>query len=57
MSASDLNQWVHPENPYKNGLGDLDLLAFSDKEFGKIAKKDPKTGKVIKGILIYYLSW
>ena len=50
MSASDLNQWAHPDNPYKNGLGDLDLLAFSDKEFGNIAKKDPKTGKVIKGI-------
>lgn len=51
MSSSDLSQWVHPENPYKNGLGDLNLLALSDTEFGKIAKKDPKTGKVIKGTI------
>ena len=45
---ANLNQFAHPDNPYKNGLGDLDLLAHNDKEFSAVAKKHPESGKVIK---------
>jgi methyltransferase len=43
---ANLNQFAHPKNPYKNGLGNLEDLVKNDSEFNQIAKRNPETGKV-----------
>ena len=43
---ANLNHFAHPQNPYKNGVGDLELLASNDFEFAQIAKKNEQ-GKIV----------
>ena len=44
---ANLSNYAHPNNPYKQGLGDLDALSQSDTEFSQVAKRNGETGKVI----------
>jgi len=44
---ANLSHFAHPKNPYKNGVGDLELLAQNDPDFAKIAKKNQETGKIV----------
>merc|ERR1719273_883074 len=44
---ANLSHFAHSRNPYKKGVGDLELLAQNDEEFAKIAKKNIETGKII----------
>ncbi len=42
----NFNQFAHPKNPYKNGVGDLTDLAAKDGEFNAVAKRNPETNRV-----------
>lgn len=43
---ANLSHFAHPRNSYKNGVGDLELLAKNDTEFAKIAKRNQENGKI-----------